>query len=104
MKSSVLARLCLVLPMVLGFGCRSDEERCETLCAYFDKCEVFDSDCTESETEDCAETVEDVSAECRDAFEGLTGCLEDNEDDCEDAAENCEGDFDALADSCEALY
>src|SRR5262245_42701409 len=103
MKSRVLGKCCLLLAVVLLSGCRTDEERCATLCEYFDKCTTLDADCGEYKVEDCAEDVDDLTDSCQEAFDGLTDCLDENENECDAVRERCDDEVNALLDRCDGL-
>ncbi len=103
MKLGVFGRCGLLLVVVLFSGCRSDEDRCASLCEYLDECTTLDSDCTEDDLEDCAEDVDDISEPCEEAFDDFTDCVDDEENDCDGIREHCQGEASALFDECQGL-
>jgi hypothetical protein len=104
MKRGVFGRCGLLLAVVLLSGCRTDEDRCQDLCRYFDECTTLDAICNDYEIEDCAEDVDDFTDSCQEAFDDLTDCLRENEDeDCYVTRERCKSEVDALFGQCDGL-
>ena len=96
MKRDVLVQCGLLLSVVLLSGCRTDEDRCRTLCEYFDECTTLDVDCNEYKFADCSEDVDDLTDSCHEAFDSVTDCLDENENDCDAVREHCQGEVTEL--------
>jgi hypothetical protein len=103
MNRGVLGRCGLLVSVVLLSGCRTDEDRCATLCEYSDKCTTLDVDCTEYKFSDCSEDVDDLTDSCHEAFDSVTNCLDENENDCDEVREHCQGVVDELFEQCPSL-
>lgn len=103
MKSGVLGKCCLVLSVMLVTGCRTDVDRCRTLCEYLDECEAFDADCTDYEAQNCSEDVDDLEESCRETFNALTDCLDENDNDCDQVRKHCKDEVDKLRANCDGL-
>lgn len=87
----------IAMVTVLGMSlvaCGGVEDDCETICDWFDKCNVDLPDCVD----ECVDDMEDASDSCQDAFDGLAECVE--EDDACDSSSSCGGEATEFLDDC----
>ena len=82
------------------FGCRSTEDRCETVCDWLEKClREAGADEGECDAEECAEDLENESDSCQDSFEEFADCLEED-DSCDEGSE-CAGEANNFVEDCD---
>ena len=106
----------ILVVSVATIGCKTDEGRCEDICATLDDCDSLASSIDVDECiEDCVDDVDGEDDRCVESFEALADCFSDADRDCKDALGeafndgvgypdgDCDSEFEDLLSDCDDL-